>query len=202
MLVRKSGGGDGRWNREVIVDNLNIPDNNPWTGPAAYRHELMKAVLMNSADKLKDDGSLDYPGIPGNIPEGHLLGMTRTVIRKDGSNYFASTSFPGPSQVFPDLVPLDIEMGAGHLNALRAFDQYKAGGYQYNEEVAMRAWAVGETATGGPNRIRRYQLEDPISDQSFVSLTLTWDRHVPHIDGDMDFEFDAEDMFEGDQLVK
>ncbi len=77
---QRVGGADGRWNRGVTVDNFNIPNNDPWMGPAAYRHELMKAVLMDSADKLIDDGTVHYPGSTFDIPEGYLLGMSRTVL--------------------------------------------------------------------------------------------------------------------------
>jgi len=44
----------------------------------ARRHEVMKAVLMNSADKLEDNG------------DGNLLGMTRTVLDSNGNDWLAS----------------------------------------------------------------------------------------------------------------
>ncbi len=50
-----------------------------WTANAR-RHEVMKAVLMNSADKLIDDGTVTVPG-GLTIPTGGLLGMDRTVVK-------------------------------------------------------------------------------------------------------------------------
>ena len=50
----------------------------------ARRHEVMKSVLMNSADKLKDDGSVLDPNTGQPFPVGTLLGMERTVVKQDG----------------------------------------------------------------------------------------------------------------------
>jgi len=50
------------------------------SGPTARRHEVMKAVLMNSADKIKDDGMFVLNG--NAIPQGRLLGMERTVLKR------------------------------------------------------------------------------------------------------------------------
>jgi hypothetical protein len=52
--------------------------------PTAHRHELMKAVLMNSADKLVDDGTVMAPGptigSTIDLQRGALLGMDRTTV--------------------------------------------------------------------------------------------------------------------------
>lgn len=173
------GGGDGKWNRGVTVFSPVLDQGNEWNGPAAYRHELMKAVLMNSAVKLVDDGTLQYPGPgSGNIPEGYLLGMTRTIKDQDGANWLESEAFPGvqPNQFLAESIPLDDQMGAGHLDAMRAYDQFKSGGSEHTDPtVPMRGWAVGETISQfQPSNIRRYRLVDEVSDNSFVSITLAW----------------------------
>jgi subtilisin family serine protease len=89
----------------------------------ARRHEVMKAVLMNSADKLEDNGAL--------CTIGCLLGMERTVVKQDGtSTWLNSKAFAGdPNDPFfdPDTMPLDEEMGTGHLNAKRALQQFIPG---------------------------------------------------------------------------
>jgi hypothetical protein len=73
----------------------------------ARRHQVMKAILMNSADKIKDTGN------------GQFLGMERTVIEQVGDDTWLD------SDAFSDEnIPLDEEMGAGHLNAKRALTQF------------------------------------------------------------------------------
>ncbi len=69
---------------------------------------------MNSADKIKDDNSL--------APQGTLLGMERTVLKSNEiSTWFNSVASSGPN------IPLDLEMGTGHLNAKRALTQFTPG---------------------------------------------------------------------------
>jgi hypothetical protein len=63
-----------------------------WDMTRARRHEVMKAVLMNSADKLIDDGTVMVGGNP--VPQGSLLGMERTVLKEDGTS---TCSIPLPS---------------------------------------------------------------------------------------------------------
>jgi len=45
----------------------------------------MKAVLMNSADKILDNGMFIPLDRTTPVPAGGLLGMTRTVLKKDGT---------------------------------------------------------------------------------------------------------------------
>lgn len=57
----------------------------------ARKHEVMKAVLMNSADKLEDDGTYCYIGC--------LLGMERDVLKQDGtSTWFDSIAYDDSSE--------------------------------------------------------------------------------------------------------
>jgi hypothetical protein len=118
-----------------------------WDAEARH-HEVMKAVLMNSADKLKDDGTL--------CPVGCLLGMERTVLKQDGvSTWLNSKAFAGdPNDPFfdPDTMPLDEEMGTGHLNAKRALQQFIPGEFDLtpsgaDQEATVPAigWDFGHT---------------------------------------------------------
>jgi len=66
-------------------------------------HEVMKAVMMNSADKLVD-----------------VHGSTRDVLNIIGTKW-ESTDHRD--------VPLDPTMGAGHLNARRSLQQFESGEY-------------------------------------------------------------------------
>ncbi len=94
-----------------------------WTGtiasdPTSQRHEVMKAVLMNSADKK----------------EG-VLGMERTVLKQNGDDWFDTDAS------MQQFTPLDDEMGAGHLNANRALAQFTPGEHEpgNNTTVPNRA---------------------------------------------------------------
>ena len=155
----------------------------PNWGPNAHRHEVMKAVLMNSADKLKDDGTL--------IAEGKLLGMEKTILDTSGNNWIASDAF---SDV---LIPLDDEMGTGQLNAKRAVQQLLPGEFDSDtglNSVPTIGWDYGHTAFNGD--FNRYLIDTPLTEGDLISITLAWDREVTFdIDGGTSDVFDAGDTF-------
>jgi hypothetical protein len=167
------------------------------------RHEVMKAVVMNSADKLIDDGMVEVNGVA--VPRGGLLGMERTVIKRPQPGVPTPTwldsmayddSIEGQGQFFP----LDEEMGTGHLNAKRAYDQFRPGEWDSNAaDVPVIGWDYG-SITGlstGPASVRRYRFDQELRGESFVSITLAWDRLVEFVnDADADGAFDAGDAFE------
>ncbi len=127
----------------------------------ARRHEVMKSVLMNSVDKLEDAG------------DGLRLGMTRTVLKKDGTSTWLDSDAYNPTSVFAnaDTIPLDLEMGAGHLNANRAYQQLNAG-----EHAPGVVPQVGWDYANLGGLFNRYEFTDPLPAGSFVSITLAWDR--------------------------
>ena len=148
-----------------------------WTANAR-RHEVMKAVLMNSADKLQDAG------------DGARLGMTRTVLKQNGTDtWLNSNAFTD------DTIPLDIQMGTGHLNAKRAFQQFDPGEYDAGgAPVPAVGWDLG--FTDGFGDIQEYSLAAAIPAGQFVSLTLAWDREVFfENDGGTPGVFDVGDTF-------
>jgi hypothetical protein len=65
--------------------------NGGWNAVNSRRHETMKAVLLNSADKIKDGSVASVNGIP--VPSGGFLGMDRTVLDQAGNNWLASPAF-------------------------------------------------------------------------------------------------------------
>lgn len=155
----------------------------------ARRHQVMKAVLMNSADKVADDGT--YCAV------GCLLGMERTVVKQDGvSNWFDSLAYDDSSEGFGQYVPLDEEMGTGHLNARRAAIQFRPGEWDSDDdEIPPIGWDYGTTPGAGSNNVYAFAGEIPAG--SFVSITVAWDRKVefatsipPHD------EFNSGDEFE------
>ncbi len=147
----------------------------PEPGPTARRHEVMKAVLMNSADKLIDDGSVTVPG-GLTIPPGGLLGMDRTVLKQDGvSTWFNSESWDDSvDSNFGGFFPLDTEMGAGHLNASRALEQFAPGEHEEfgvsGTTVPVIGWDYGTTS--GDNDVNRYRFDQKIQRgrESFIDM--------------------------------
>jgi Subtilase family len=144
-----------------------------WT-ISSRRHEVMKAVLLNSTDKIQDTGS------------GLLLGMTRTLIDKQNKSWLASDAYKDPK------IPLDAQMGAGHLNAFRAYQQFGAGQFAPLQTVPAMGWDY-RAIDAGANL--DYVLAKPLQQGSYVSLTLSWDRFVQLNDKNNNDRYDVSETF-------
>jgi hypothetical protein len=138
------------------------------------RHEVMKAVLLNSADKIKDNG------------DGLHLGMTRTVLGKDNSNWLESDAYKDPK------IPLDYQMGTGQLNAFRAYQQFSPGEWSPTAAVPPIGWDYQSVEASS---FKDYVLEKPLKEGSFVSLTLAWNRIVELEDKNKNNEYDVGESF-------
>jgi hypothetical protein len=138
------------------------------------RHEVMKGILLNAAEKLQDKG------------DGLLLGMTRTIVNKNNQTWLDSDAYRDPK------IPLDIEMGTGQLNIFRAYQQFKAGQWSPKTLVPNLGWDYRTVAT---KEYRDYILEKPLAKNSFVSLTLTWDRQVELNDRNGNQQYDVGETF-------
>jgi|GEM_PF-1088099 len=165
------------------------------------RHEVIKATMLNSADKLIDNGTVMFNG--SAIPQGSLLGMTRTVVKEDGTSTwldsFAFDDFPdGTGLTFDEggSFPQDDEMGVGHLNTSRALQQLIPGEYEPNgAAVAPIGWDLGQTT--GVGDINKYPISGQLTAGDWISITLAWDREVAlDTDGGTPGAFDAGDTFE------
>jgi hypothetical protein len=140
----------------------------------ARRHQVMKAILLNSADKIKDSG------------DGLRLGMTRTLVDKQNQDWLATDAYKNPR------IPLDAQMGAGHLNAFRAYEQLNGGEWKSNASVPPIGWDYG---TINANSAQEYTLEKRLKKNSFVAITLSWDRLVELNDKDNNQEYDIGKKF-------
>jgi subtilisin family serine protease len=138
------------------------------------RHEVTKAVLLNSVDKLKDTGN------------GLLLGMTRTILSKQNYTWLESDAYKNAK------IPLDIEMGTGHLNAFRAYQQLQGGQWQPNKNTANIGWNYSAIAA---KTSQNYSLDKPLTKDSFVSITLAWDRLVELNDTNKNEQYDIGESF-------
>ncbi|PSB01623.1 peptidase S8 and S53 subtilisin kexin sedolisin [Merismopedia glauca CCAP 1448/3] len=140
----------------------------------ARRHEVMKAVLINSTDKIKDKG------------DGLNLNMSRTILRKDNQNWLESDAYRDRK------IPLEYQMGAGQLNAFRAYQQFSSGQWQPEKAVPAIGWNYGSISE---STYQDYAIDSPLKKGSFISVTLTWDRLVELQDKNQNGIFDAGERF-------
>jgi subtilisin family serine protease len=144
-----------------------------WTTDSR-RHEVMKAVLLNSAEKIKDNGN------------GLHLGMSRTILSKDNRTWLESDAYKNPK------IPLDYQMGTGQLNAFRAYQQFSPGQWRSTAAVQPIGW---DYATVEASSFKDYVLDKPVKEKSFVSLTLAWNRLVELQDKNKNNAFDVGESF-------
>ncbi|MBD2384781.1 S8 family serine peptidase [Cylindrospermum sp. FACHB-282] len=144
-----------------------------WSADSRH-HQVMKAVLLNSADKIQDSG------------DGLRLGMTRTLIDKQNKDWLASDAYQNPK------IPLDSQMGTGHLNAFRAYQQFSPGQWQPSAAIPAIGWDYRTVDAGASVE---YALANPLKRKSFVAITLTWDRLVELDDQNKNQQYDAGEIF-------
>ncbi|MEC4984724.1 MAG: S8 family serine peptidase [Oscillatoria sp. PMC 1068.18] len=138
------------------------------------RHEVMKAVLLNSADKVQDSG------------DGSLLGMSRTMRTKNNRTWFEGDAAQD------DKIPLDIQMGTGHLNVFRAYQQFSGGQWSPESSAPALGWDYRTVAV---NSSQDYQLEQPLQKGSYAAVTLAWDRLVELNDKNRNDRYDLGENF-------
>lgn len=160
--------------RKALQSSSPMPQ---WTLDAR-QEEVMKAVLMNAADKLQDTG------------DGLLLGMSRTVRNIASRSWLESDAYSDPR------IPLDAQMGTGHLNAYRAYEQFSPGQWNPDAPVPAVGWDYRTInfAESGPN-YRDYLIEQPLQVGSYVSATLAWNRLVELQDRNRNEAFDQGESF-------
>jgi hypothetical protein len=140
----------------------------------ARRSEVMKVVLLNSADKVKDSG------------DGLLLGMERTTLDKENKTWLDGDAYRDPK------IPLDIEMGTGHLNAFRAYQQFSPGQRSPDAPVPAIGWDYHSIEA---KTEQDYVLEKPLQAGSYASISLTWQRRVELEDRNGNEQFDLGEEF-------
>lgn len=122
----------------------------------ARRPEVMKAVLLNSADKIKDAG------------DGKNLGMAKTIYDWDGKTWLDSEAYRDRT------IPLSRFLGAGQLNAYRAFLQFQA-----TQQPPGKVKAIGwDYNVSDQSSVQEYFFDRPLEAGSLMVATLTWHRRV------------------------
>ncbi|WP_416670909.1 S8 family serine peptidase [Egbenema bharatensis] len=170
--------------REVVQSSRD-PQETHWGLDA--RHQLvMKAVLMNSADKIEDNGN------------GLHLGMTRTLRSPRNRTWLESDAYESTH------LPLDADLGTGHLNAFRAYQQFSPGQWQPGRIPAI-GWDYRtvslptDRSEQAPRQhtapYRDYFFDAPLKRESFISATLAWDRVVDLQDQNNNGQYDVGESF-------
>jgi subtilisin family serine protease len=126
-----------------------IDDGNPrFIASIAKRHDVMKALLINSADKLAG-----------------VHGSTRTICDTPGPgdchDWTESEAFTS------SFIPLDDKMGAGHLNVRRAVQQFAPGEYDPAGTVPLIGWDRGVI---GPFETNEYIFAEAAD--GYIAITL------------------------------
>ena len=155
-----------------------IRNNQPRWSLDARHHEVTKVILMNSADKIQDTG------------DGLLLGMTRTVVNQHNDDWFDSDAYRDQT------IPLDTELGTGHLNVYRAIEQFSSGQWSPEATVPEIGWDYRTVGMGSDApEYQDYVFEQPLQKDSFISVTLAWDRLVELQDVNEDGLYDIGETF-------
>lgn len=156
-----------------------IREKQPNWGLDARRHEVIKAILMNSADKVQDTGN------------GLLLGMTRTAVDQRNVNWLQADAYADKA------IPLNANMGTGHLNAYRAILQFSPGQWSAAAAVPAIGWDYSRVGTTkDAPAFQDYVLQQPLQAGSYVSATLAWNRIVTLNDTNQNGLFDVGETFE------
>lgn len=145
---------------------------------------VMKSVILNSADKLKDTG------------DGNLLGMRRTLLDERGRDWTQGDAYSNPA------IPLHKDLGVGHLNAFRAYEQMNAGQHLFGQVPSM-GWsydALGYVDDAGIDFDKHfYVIDQPLQAGSYVNATLVWER-VVELNSEDEY-FDIGEDFNGRSLT-
>ncbi|MBD2108325.1 S8 family serine peptidase [Nodosilinea sp. FACHB-13] len=141
------------------------------------RHPMvMKAVLLNSADKIKDSG------------DGLRLGMSRTLVDDSNRSWIESDAYRDPK------IPLHSDLGTGHLNAYRAYQQLAPGATGPDQAIPAIGWNFAELEAR-PATVHDYEFTDALQAGSFLSATLAWERVVELADANSNGLYDLGEGF-------
>lgn len=161
-----------------------IRSGQPRWGLDARDPMVMKAVLLNAADKIMDTG------------DGQNLGMGRTLLDEANRTWLESDAYSNQQ------IPLHNELGTGHLNAFRAYEQFNGGQWKPGN-VAIQGWDYHSLSTAAPNAglaYTEYVIEQPLKSDSYFAATLTWERQVALADDNNNGLYDSGESFSNNGL--
>ena len=139
---------------------------------------VMKVVLMNSADKIQDSG------------DGLRLGMTRTLVDSSNQSWLESDAYRDRA------IPLNSDLGTGHLNAFRAYQQLVPGAFGPGQAIPAIGWNYADLAQPATDQaIHDYAFEAPRQAGSFLAATLAWERVMDLVDANGNGLYDLGEGF-------
>jgi hypothetical protein len=151
----------------------------------ARKPMVMKAILLNSADKLMDTG------------DGLNLAMTRTLLDESNQPWTTSDAYQDRQ------IPLHKELGTGHLNVYRAYQQLLPGAFGPGAPIPAVGWNYGRLASptaasedAAAAQVHDYVFETPLQGGSYLSATLTWERVVNLVDVNGNGLYDLGETFD------
>lgn len=143
---------------------------NPAIGADAFRPEVNKAILMNSADKRQGILDMDKTIFRGVVATNNTGGTDGSGA---GNDWIQQRAAEGGR----DSIPLDTQLGTGQLNVRRAVKNLDAL-EQKPGNVRPIGWDFNNaTPVGSANEFRVYHLPT-LQLNDWVSGTLTWMRQV------------------------
>ena len=169
----------------LMENGLGLP------GAASRNHQAIKSIILNSARKR----SINTPENAVPFAEDHADTAAQTsdddylnggVLRvgaspssgdpTNGTAQWTPTKWSYDGTKFISFNPLDDEQGTGLLDAERALIQMD-GGEQFSGNVTPIGWDRSSISSSGFDT-REYLLDFSISEGSFITTTLVWDRIV------------------------
>lgn len=162
----------------------------------ANSHQVMKAILLNSAEKLK---LTDAPNA--------TLRSDKELLRTDGKTWLDSY----PAQFPVHSIPVDDQMGLGQLDADRALYEFKQGEWGSFAPINYAGWDFDSIS--GQGSFKKYSFAQRLLKDSYLSATLVWDRIVDLNDwgndgksgtgdtGENNFLFDLGESFTSQPLM-
>jgi len=166
FLVGSADSGYSMWSQSGLVSDKNTP--------LSTDHKLIKALIMNSADKI---AGLDANGVQQSTWQPGQVVTTNGV----------------PNAV----VPLNYAVGAGSVNAQEAVLQYQETGNRFWDLNTLRIVGGDQYYTFGQGKFVANSAEQPFL--SGLCATLVWDRHVDFT-VDTDLTSDSEGTLTKDLL--
>lgn len=174
----------------------------PLVNIAGQNHQSLKALMMNSADKVSGILGMDRTITRGN---------TRTVSGAadpagNNNDWLQQRTLEVGNGVNRDFHPLDTQLGTGAINASRAKINLDYGNQLPNgaigggniDWVGWNYYTVGGSGVGTA-QAREYTFNANLQANEWVSITLAWDRRVTltnntgaanHFDGEYYIEQD------------
>ena len=162
---------------DYVARNANTVD------ARAKRHEVMKVILLNSADVVKG-----------------ALGMTKDVRTREGFTWEKSEARDTDDNPAGKALPLDMQFGAGLLDASRALRQLQGGRYAPGAQtVGEIGWDYNQDKIPANGRVV-YKLPT-LKGSTWVSASLTWDRIVQFSTGNQNRPYSTGDTFTAQPLA-